>query len=358
MRRVLIKAVIITYIGGRIAYFGLELLHMVPGRSIGFASPSAMLHHLVLLAKSTAILLQFYPLPSAGLEWILWSFYLIGLCGTIAISFRSRKQGIKNPAVKILLAFSVASIGVIAAAFVLTNFAGGIWASRFLVNVFYMAIVALVTSGAFLWRSGKRLEKSLLLVTLIGYIIFWLSAVTHANWRYTPDWAGTRALAQWLVAHDLYNGYGQYFSANAPIIGISYNNKITVRPVSCNMGYIIPRLSSADDQFWFSAAESPKNQEREFVVFQQPSPRWEKCTIQSFGNPDRKLTYGAWNIWVYHYGLSQRLTQAQENFKNKWALKNIANNRKAITKVGNTLGISSEWAQNAYTWLLQKGFAQ
>jgi hypothetical protein len=37
---------------------------------------------------------------------------------------------------------------------------------------------------------------------------------------------------------------------------------------------------------------------------------------------------------------------------------NVANNRKAITKVGTALGINSLWAQNAYTWLLKKGIAQ
>ncbi|MDD2257373.1 MAG: hypothetical protein PHI57_09725, partial [Bacteroidales bacterium] len=113
-RRALIKTVIITYIAGRITYFGLELLHMVPGRGIGFASPSAMLHHLVLLAKSTGILLQFYPFPSGDLAWVLflWGIYLISLCGVVILSFQARRQ--VSPAIKVLLAFSGLSIGIIA----------------------------------------------------------------------------------------------------------------------------------------------------------------------------------------------------------------------------------------------------
>ncbi|AUW33047.1 hypothetical protein A5904_09045 [Acidithiobacillus caldus] len=128
-RRTLIKSVIITYIFGRIAYFGLELLHMVPGRSIGFSSLSAILHHLVLLAKSMGMLLQLYPFPSGWLTWIFWGVYLVGLCGAVILSFQARRQ--ISPTVKVLLAFSWLSIGIISAAFVLTNFANGIWASRF-----------------------------------------------------------------------------------------------------------------------------------------------------------------------------------------------------------------------------------
>ncbi|MHB1737798.1 MAG: hypothetical protein ACYCQM_14755 [Acidithiobacillus sp.] len=81
-RRALIKAVIITYIAGRIAYFGLELLHMVPGRGIGFASLSAMLHHLVLLASQKhGDTLAALPLPKwrADMDalgrlprWLVW----------------------------------------------------------------------------------------------------------------------------------------------------------------------------------------------------------------------------------------------------------------------------------------------
>ena len=79
---------------------------------------------------------------------------------------------------------------------------------------------------------------------------------------------------------------------------------------------------------------------------------------KSFGNPAMKFKHGALTIWVYRHDLSRQLIMAQDDFKHKWLLMNIANNRKAITKVGTTLGISSRWAQNAYTWLLKKGIAQ
>ncbi|MBU2758836.1 hypothetical protein [Acidithiobacillus sulfurivorans] len=355
-RRALIKAVIITYIAGRIVYFGLELLHMVPGRGVGFASLSAILRHLVLLAKSTGILLQLYPFPSSELTWMLWGVYLVGLCGAVILSFQARQQ--ISPAVKVLLAFSWLSIGIIATAFVLTNFAHGIWASRFLVNVFYLAIVALVTFGAVRCFAGSNLTKLLLLITLIGYVMLGLAAIDHANWRYTSNWAGIHSLAKWFVTHNLYNGYGQYFEAGAPLLGIASNEGITARPLSCNTGYLIPRLSSGDDQFWFGAVALPSSQEPQFVVFDQADHKWARCTIKSFGNPDMKFKHGALDIWVYRHDLSQQLIMAHDDFKHKWMLMNIENNRKAITKVGTTLGISSWWAQNAYTWLLKKGIAQ
>jgi hypothetical protein len=124
------------------------------------------------------------------------------------------------------------------------------------------------------------------------------------------------------------------------------------------MGYLIPRLSSGDDQFWFGAAALPSSQESQFVVFDQADHKWARCTIKSFGNPAMKLKHGALDIWVYRHDLSQQLIMAHDDFKHKWMLMNVANNRKAITKVGTALGINSLWAQNAYTWLLKKGIAQ
>ncbi len=217
--------------------------------------------------------------------------------------------------------------------------------------------MALVTFGAVRWFAGSNLTKLLLLITLIGYIIFGFTSIDHANWRYTSNWAGTHSLAKWFVTHNLYNGYGQYFEAGAPLLGIASNEGITARPLSCNMGYLIPRLSSGDDHFWFGATVLPNSQEPQFVMFDRADPKWVRCTIGTFGNPNMKFKHGALDIWVYRHNLSQQLIMAQDDFKHKWLLINIANNRKAITKVGTTLGIRSGWAQNAYTWLLKHGLA-
>jgi hypothetical protein len=352
----LIKSIIITYIAGRIAYFGLELLHMVPGRSIGFASLSAMLHHLVLLAKSTGMLLQLYPFPSGELVWMLWSVYLVALCSAVILAFQPRQQ--ISLAVKVLLAFSGLSTGIIATAFVLTNFANGIWASRFLINFFYLFIAAFVAFSAAAWPTSGYLLKFLLLTSLIGYIAFWISAIHHTNWRYTTNWGGARSLATWLVENDLHNGYGQYFDANTPILNIASHHKITARPLSCNMGYLIPRLSSGDDQFWFDKSALSGLDTPQFILFDKTDRRWTRCATTTFGPPDEKLKYHSFDVWIYHHSLSQKLMVAQQRFKDKWELINTANNRKAITKVGETLGISSEWAQNTYTWLLANKLAK
>jgi hypothetical protein len=258
----------------------------------------------------------------------------------------------------VLLTFSGLSIGIISTAFVLTNFAGGIWASRFLVNVFYLDIVALVSFGSVRWFAGNNLTKLLLLITFTGYVMFGLAAIDRTSWRYTSNWSGSHSLAKWLIAHNIYSGYGQYFEAGVPILNIVSNGKITARPLSCNMGYLVPRLSSGDDQFWFGSATLPNRQEPQFVAFDQTNHEWANCTINTFGIPAMKLKHGVLDVWVYRHNLSQRLIKARDDFKHKWILMNIANNRKAITKVGTTLGISSWWAQNVYTWLLKNGISQ
>ncbi len=355
-RRILIKSIVITYISGRIVYFGLELLHMVPGRSIGFASPPAMLHHLVLLAKGVGLFLQLYPFPNGMLWWAIWGAYFASIFGSTILLFN--KKQISSRDVKMLLAFSGLSIGTISAAFILTNFANGIWASRFLVNIFYLLIAVFATLSAVSWHSSGKLKKILLLIVLIGYVALGLSAIVQTNWRYKPDWSGAHSLVIWLAKHNLYHGYGQYFEANAPLLSIASSERISARPLSCNMGYLIPRLSSGDDQFWFDTTSMTKRQETQFVVFDQSDTKWKGCTIKSFGNPSIKLKHGTLSVWVYNHNLSGKLIKSQNEFNNKWSLMNIKNNRKAINKVGRALGVNPEWAQHTYTWLLKKGLAK
>ncbi|MHB0889049.1 hypothetical protein [Acidithiobacillus sp.] len=355
-RRALLKGLIITYVSGRLAYFGLELLHMVPGRSFNLASPAAMVHHLVLLIKSVALLLQFYPLPTSLASWVVWWLYAASLVAVLIMGVMAARRlqplAGRQPSSRILAGFAGLSIGVIAAAFVLTGFAQGMIASRFLTNIFYLSVAVFVAVGAALWPAKSSVTKPLLGMVLAGYVILGTAAVSQAGWRDTADWAGTHQLSKWLIAHDYKNGYGQYFEVNTSLLSIASNEKIIARPLSCNMGYLIPRLSSGDNQFWFATAPLPSHRGSQFVAFDENDAKWQSCAIKDFGKPDQKIRRGTLNIWVYRHDLSQQLILAQSDFRHKWTLMNIARNRAAITRIAHTIGISPSPAQQAYSWLL------
>lgn len=185
-----------------------------------------------------------------------------------------------------------------------------------------------------------------------------MHAINHANWRYKSNWNGTDSLSRWLIKHDFYNGYGQYFDVNSPLLNIVSSGKITARPLSCNMGYLIPRLSSSDDQFWFGQKPLAQYNKLEFIAFNKTSQRWNKCAIKTFGKPYQVLFYRSLKIFIYNRNLSSQLNKGYRSFQSHWKLINIANNRTAINKVGKTLGVNSEWAQYTYTWLLKNGIAK
>ncbi|MBU2836858.1 hypothetical protein HF673_14070 [Acidithiobacillus thiooxidans] len=355
-RRTLVKSLIITYIAGRITYFGLELLHMVPGQGLGIASFPEMFQHIKLLAQGVGVLVQLYPLPKNNYIWSIWVIYFISLCSIIIFSWLSIKN--VNTRTKILVSFSGISIGIIVSAFIITNFAGGLWASRFLINLFYLIIVIITSITASFWLKKDNKIKILYWLTLLGYTLLAMHAINHANWRYKSNWNGTDSLSRWLIKHDFYNGYGQYFDVNSPLLNIVSSGKITARPLSCNMGYLIPRLSSSDDQFWFGQKPLAQYNKLEFIAFNKTSQRWNKCAIKTFGKPYQVLFYRSLKIFIYNRNLSSQLNKGYRSFQSHWKLINIANNRTAINKVGKTLGVNSEWAQYTYTWLLKNGIAK
>lgn len=295
-RKTLVKSIIITYIAGRITYFGLELLHIVPGQGFGIASLPEMLQHIKLLAQGVGLLVQLYPLPKNNYIWLIWGFYFISLCGVTIFSLLSIKNVEKRT--KILVSFSGISIGIIVSAFIITNFAVGLISSRFLINLFYLIIVIIISLAAKIRFNNDVKIKSILWFALLGYILIALHGIIHANWRYTADWNGTKNLAIQLNKYNIYNGYGQYFGANAPLLKIVSNGKITARPLNCNLGYLTPRLASGDDQYWFGKRSFPNSQKKQFLIFSSLDyKRWETCIDNTFGEPNVKLKYRSLDIW-------------------------------------------------------------
>lgn len=348
-RMSLIKGLIITYIAGRATYFCLELIHMVPASNISFASPAAMKQHLLLLVKSMALFLQLYPVPNSILMWGVWIIYAVAIGWVSVLGARTAAR--MSLSERVLLRLCGLSIAVISIAFVVTGFAQGIFSARFLINSFYLYIVMFAVLSTSLWKSGIRWARQSLILVMAGYTILGLGAINQTGWRYNPELGDIPALAHWLQLHNLRYGFGQYFGANAPLLPIVSDSEVIARPLSCNMGYLIPRLSSGDDQFWFGT-QIPSNHGSQFVLFESDNSSWPTCATKDFGAPNKKYRFNSWSILVYNHNLMPQVLQSYKAFGNAWEKMNISRNRKGIEKVSQALGINPAGLQNAYTWLL------
>lgn len=350
-RRYLIKYLIITYISARIVYFILEIFKIVPGHSLGFASPSLYLYHLELLLKSLGIFFFLYPFHAS----FILILYLSSIFVTIGLILTTKTRTTNY--LKASNIFIALSAGIIIAAFILTSFADGIISARFLINIFYFFIVIFVVNIAIKWSHFKKVFRIFPVIVFACYFFIALTTTYHNKVLYSANWNGTKSLVEWLYKNNLKNGFGEYFRTNSPSFEIASHGKVKARPLSCNMGYLIPRLSSGDDQYWFGENSLHSREKANFLIFENPGVKWKNCAESTFGKPHTKLQHGNFNIWIYHDDLAKKLYISYGKFKYHWALKNIENNRKSINKVGKNLGIHSAWAQNAYTWLLQNGLA-
>lgn len=351
-RRRLITGLVVSYVSGRLGYAGLELLHMVPGRSLTIASPEAMVYHFQLFLRSLGLLLQLYPVPAGYRLWV-WLFYIF-IFGIFAFS-AIRKSCRQTPAAQVLLFFCGFSVGVIGAAFVLTGFASGMGSSRFLENVYYLSLIGIVAAGLKLWQSGSGFQKALPFLFFLSFLTLSITAGSQSGWRYHPDWGRSSNLAGFLEKKDLHYGYGTYFSSGSPLFSIFSNGKVTSRPISCNNGFMVPRLSSADYQFWFKM-QTLHGSNKNFVIFPRDK-NWKNCTMKAFGIPDEKFFHDGFNVYVYQKPLIEPLLASKGEFDRSWERNNIRRNRRGIQEAGKVLGIQTRWIQSAYSWLLKNDLA-
>lgn len=120
------------------------------------------------------------------------------------------------------------------------------------------------------------------------------------------------------------------------------------------MGVLWPR-AAAQSSLWNKP--SPGFQPT-FFIFDASEPGYKAATIKTFGQPKQVLHFGSDSIYLYNHDLSTQLASTIKRGMTRWNIMNNANNRKAITKVGETLGVKSGWAQNAYSWLIAHGMAK
>ena len=349
----MLKGIAYSYIIGKLLYFLGELAGMLPSDGLFFATFPQIINHVGLLAESIALYFQAYPAPSNHVLQAILVLYVTSM--TVIMILGTNTAYLKNKETKILLVFSVLSSIVIASAFIFTAYADGIGSSRFIVNIFYIGILWVMIAAATLWNSQKAIARIFVAMAIGGYFLLGVASIAETDWRYSANWGNTRTLAAFLADHHLHNGYTEYWNTeNAWSLDIFTRNTIVLHALSPNMGVLWPR-AAAQSNLWNKPAH---DFQPTFFIFDTSEAGYKEDTVKTFGQPKQVLHFGSDSIYLYNHDLSPQLALAIKKGMIRWNIMNNENNRKAITKVGKTLGIGSRWAQNAYSWLMDHGMAK
>lgn len=352
-RKRMLKGIAYSYVIGKLLYFIGELAGMLPSDGLSFATFPQIINHVGLLAESIALYFQGYPAPSNHILQAILVLYMISMA--IVMILGTNAAYLTNKETKILLVFSVLSTIMIASAFIFTAYADGIGSSRFIVNIFYIGILWIMIAAATLWNSQKAIARIFVAMAIGGYFLLGIASIAEAGWRYSANWGSTKKLAVFLADHHLYNGYTEYWNTiNAWSLDISTRNAVVLHALSPNMGVLWPRVA-AQSSLWNKPTDGFQPT---FFIFDAAEPGYKVATMKTFGKPQQVLYFERNSIYIYNHDLSDQLASAMEKGLNRWNIMNNARNIKAIIKVGETLGVGTMWAQNAYSWMVIHGVAK
>jgi hypothetical protein len=98
-----------------------------------------------------------------------------------------------------------------------------------------------------------------------------------------------RALASWLVAHDLRNGIGTYWTAS--IVTVASSGEVTVRPVAVNARGQLVRVIAPTATSWYAG--------QRFQFFVYSGPAAASAAVSTFGPPAHIYVVGAYRVVVW-----------------------------------------------------------
>ena len=356
-RFVAIKIILICFLFGEIISLFMHHVGFFLPNGDPVASPALLIKHIPILAKSIFLIFTFTPIPKYGYFMVLWVLYIATTAMTAFILFRLKV--INDNVERVAIRFFIISIATISFAFIVTGFAQNIYASRFLVNIYYSVIIIISIMVHRCWANltaKYRMLSICLSVALICYITLTVHLITENGIRYNVSMneRAPNILAKFLEEKHLIYGFGPYFqNVNTMLLNTVSRGNVTGVPISCNMGYMTPFFGGGGNKLWLSP-ERPVIH-NQFVVFRRGDIRYNQCIKNNAGIPNKVYHIDNWTIFKYHKNLTPMML---ENIKIKheaWVSDNIKRNRIGITKVCKQLGINQRWIQSAYGWLLAHG---
>ncbi len=223
-----------------------------------------------------------------------------------------------------IIYFSFFSIVTVSLAYLLSNFPGGAYSGRFLVNIYYLTLV-IITYSIFSKRK-KIIVYALSLSFFTAYVAFSLLQ-SYPMWIKInlSDTNNTQSgLINFLYTHDLKYGYGGYWATNANAVAIISNYKVIIRPVSyepvINKKNNIPSFPQAyiignhplSSPLWYEPSNSPPHNNEFLVIsaggesselFNNSIKMSKKLAIEQFGTPTKIYEYENKIILVWNKNL-------------------------------------------------------
>jgi hypothetical protein len=251
-----------------------------------------------------------------GYVYISGALY-VSACAVYYLFFKTKY---KTPAEMLFIYFSASSIAIISAAFILSNFPGGNYSTRYLVNNFYLYFMLVIYS--YYKNYGGNFNKLIIPLLLLSLYSFSSAYQSVQFWTKTPLYdnnARSISLIKFLEERNLHYGYGGYWASDANAISVISGYHVFIRPVSYEpiykkgnksefpFAYIVGNHGQSSP-FWYHKSDTTKYHNSFLIIapgggapemFNNSINSSEKIAIEQFGTPSRIYDYGKKKILVW-----------------------------------------------------------
>ena len=296
--------------------------------------------------ESIGIVFHLYPLPDSIFSWVTWVIYatsivIVGLAG-----YRLR-TALSGPE-KILLSLFGISAAVMATAFIVTNFVSGVISARYIINIYYIGIVAFCTFSHRLWMSPSPLRWAVI-VLVTGYAILAGFAAQDTKLRFNANTGTAKSMYNFLITENLRYGYSDIYWGfdNPAVLSLVSHGNLHLRTLSSNMGYLVPS-GNARSILW---DHQRPDFNPTFFMFSTNS-REGAAAKRTFGLPDKIIDHGGYEFYIYHHNLSRDIERSIATSEKEWTAMNAARNIKGIRQACGSVGLNCHALIQAYKSIL------
>ncbi|EEY1259156.1 TPA: hypothetical protein N8095_000838 [Escherichia coli] len=224
-------------------------------------------------------------------SFIFWSF--VFLCSTWSLMSK------KDSTERYIIILCTLSIAGISSSYIISNPLPSVWSSRFLINILPMSIIIFCNLE---FLNKRRLKYIPLLLLFIG------SLLSFNHTRFGPFHEKTNSDKEYidfLIKHDLYFGYGDFWSRSMTINWIS-NGKITILPMRIrDYGIDYKNVRWQTMRSWSTDEYRKKSPSKQFIAVSKGKecPDVNACVdllIEQNGKPMEILDYKGDKIMIYN----------------------------------------------------------
>ncbi|WP_141738271.1 hypothetical protein [Acidithiobacillus caldus] len=253
---------------------------------------------------------------------LLGCVYILGLiyAAMNAIYYLAVKHKFRTIVENLFVYFTFLSILVMVCAFVFSNFPGGNYSARYLVNIFYFIFIIVIYAYSIKY-DGKIYKMA---VPLLLFALYAASSLYQGvpYWTKVPlnqKNSTSISLINFLEGHGLHYGYGGYWSSDANAISVLSDYHVFIRPVSYEpihvkgsnpnfpFTYIVGNHAQSSP-FWYHHVDTDKYNNSFLIIahggglpelYNNSISSSEKIATEQFGEPYKTYDFKNEKILVW-----------------------------------------------------------